>query len=108
MSLQDREWFWEGYEERYGFNKKENKPSMDKAVKVKQVSESAVYYCKRCNASINVKVPKKDIGPFLQYGFKCPYCGKKNSVGNDTTGIWPVIVIIGTILLFILLKVLGN
>ena len=108
MSLQDREWFWEGYEERYGFKKKESKLSKDKSVRVKQVLESAVYYCKRCNAPVSVKVPQKDIGPFLQYSFKCPHCGKKNNLGNDTTGVWPAIVIIGTIVLFILLKVLGS
>ena len=41
MSLQDREWFWEGYEERYGFKKKENKPPKDKSVRVKQNLDSA-------------------------------------------------------------------
>ena len=117
MGLYDREWFWEGYEERHGINKKptpsqtsqkqNNSPSKQESYVIQRV-------CKKCRSIISVTIPNYNtVFGYEWYQFTCPICGKLNKVGY-----WKkyALIIIGIIfLLFVIfclfplfLKVLIN
>ena len=108
MGLSDREWFWEGYEERYGFKKKESKPEQQNGIQDQQPAETIKQYCKYCNKLLNITKPEKDLGPFFQYSFVCPHCGKKNTLGKDLSGIWLLVGMAAGILILFLKIYFGN
>lgn len=111
MGLSDREWFWEGYEERYGFEKKDQQTELNihrDNIQNQQPSKTITHYCKHCNKLLNIEVPEKDIGPFLQHSFVCPHCGKKNNMGNDLSGIWLLVGMVAGILILFLKIYFGN
>ena len=89
MGLYDREWFWEGYEDRYGFKKKSEKSNSQREESIKNLETVGIRrYCKYCSRIVDINVDKSALtSPSLGYIFVCPVCRKRNKVWRRPTFI---------------------
>lgn len=125
MGLYEREWFWEGYESRYGSKSKKKPDSLHKTEPLKkeghvQRKESTefrptkenekpvLHACKYCSKLFNVNIPNSRVYKLLGYSFVYPFCEKTNTIGAWKAGVFLLIsMAVAIVVLFLYIYFMG-
>lgn len=78
MSLQNRDWYWEAYEEKYekygGDFSLQSKPKQKTEISIISYKKKIRKICKKCNTTLDLQIPKQFEST---YTFICPKCNNK-------------------------------